>query len=157
MSSIDINWDGIGYEAARMLDRMMDGKTPPVEPMLIAPKGVVTRMSTNILAVPDLPIAQALRFIWEHFPEAIGSEKVAQAAGLNRRTLERGFRQHLGRSVLYEITRVRIERAKILLVESDLKAYQVAEQCGFAGIVAFSKVFLRLTGMRPSDFRKTKH
>jgi LacI family transcriptional regulator len=154
LSSIDINWDGVGYEAARLLDRMMDGKTPPEKPILVPPKGVVTRMSTNILAVPDPRIARALRFIWEHFPESIGSEEVAKGSGLNRRTLERGFREHLGRSVLYEITRVRIERAKTLLAESDLKAHQVAEQCGFSGIVAFSKVFLRLTGIRPSDFRK---
>ena len=153
LSSIDVNWDAIGYEAARLLDRIMDGN-PPAEPVLIPPPGVVTRMSTNILAVPDPRIARALRYIWEHFPQQIGSEKVAQEAGLNRRTLERGFREHLGRSVWYEITRVRVERAKVLLVESSLKAHQIAEQCGFAGIVAFSKVFLRLTGMRPSDFRK---
>lgn len=154
LSSIDLNWDGVGYEAARLLDRMMDGGAPPEEPVLVPPKGVVARMSTNILAVPDLRIARALRFIWEHFPEPLGAERVAKGAGLNRRTLERGFREHLGRSVLYEITRVRIERAKTMLTESNLKAHQIAEQCGFSGIVAFSKVFLRLTGMRPSDFRK---
>lgn len=154
LSSIDLNWDGVGYEAARLLDRMMDGQAPPKEPVLVPPKGVVARMSTNILAVPDPRIARALRFIWEHFPEPLGAETVAKGAGLNRRTLERGFREHLGRSVLYEITRVRIERAKTMLVDSNLKAHQVAEQCGFSGIVAFSKVFLRLTGMRPSDFRK---
>ena len=56
--------------------------------------------------------------------------------------------------MLYEITRVRIERAKTMLTESNLKAHQVAEQCGFSGIVAFSKVFLRLTGMCLCDFRK---
>ena len=154
LSSIDVNWDAIGYEAARLLGRIMDGKAPPAEPVLIPPAGVVTRMSTNILAVPDPQIARALRYIWEHFPEPIGSDKVAQEVGLNRRTLERGFREHLGRSVWYEITRVRVDRAKVLLAESSLKAHQVAEQCGFAGIVAFSKVFLRLTGMRPSEFRK---
>ena len=154
LSSIDINWYGVGYEAAHLLDRIMDGEAPPKEPMLVAPTGVVTRMSTNILAVPDPRIARALRYIWEHFPEHLGSDEVAKGAGLNRRTLERGFREHLGRSVLYEITRVRIERAKTMLADSNLKAHQVAEQCGFSGIVAFSKVFLRLTGLRPSDFRK---
>lgn len=154
LSSIDVNWSAIGYEAAKLLDRLMDGGKAPQEPILIPPTGVVTRMSTNILAVPDLRIARALRFIWEHFPEAIDSETVAREAGLNRRTLERGFREHLSRSVLHEITRVRIERAKVLLAETSIKAHQVAEQCGFSGIVAFSKVFLRLTGMRPSDFRK---
>jgi LacI family transcriptional regulator len=155
LSSIDLNWDGVGYEAARLLDRMMDGEAPPEKPVLVPPMGVVPRMSTNILAVPDPRIAGALRYIWEHFPEPLSSDQVAAGAGLNRRTLERGFREHLGRSVLYEISRVRIERAKTMLAESNLKAHQIADQCGFSGIVAFSKVFLRLTGMRPSDFRKS--
>jgi LacI family transcriptional regulator len=154
LSSIDINWDGVGYEAARLLDQLMDGAPPPKTPVLVPPKGVFTRMSTNILAVPDPRIARALRFIWEHFPEPIGSDDVSRGAGLNRRTVERGFMKHLGRSVLHEITRVRIERSKALLSGSDFKAHEIAEQCGFSGIVAFSKVFLRVTGMRPSEYRR---
>jgi LacI family transcriptional regulator len=154
LSSIDIDWDRIGYDAAQLLDRMMDGEVAPSEPVLIPPQGVVARMSTNILAVPDARIARALRFIWEHFPEPISSVDVAQEAGLNRRTLERGFGKYLNRSVCHEITRVRIERAKLLLGKPELKAHEIAEQCGFSSIVTFSEAFLRVTGMRPSDYRK---
>lgn len=154
LSSINIDWDRIGYDAARLLDRMMDGEPAPTEPVLIPPQGVVARMSTNILAVPDVRIARALRFIWERFPEPISSNDVAHEAGLNRRTLERGFSKYLNRSVGHEITRVRIERAKLLLAKPDLKAHEIAEQCGFSGIVTFSEAFLRVTGLRPSDYRK---
>jgi LacI family transcriptional regulator len=155
LSSVDNDWERIGYEAARLLDRMMDGGEIPKEPILIPPKGVVTRLSTNILAVPDPQIARALRFIWENFPQPMGTDEVAAAAGLNRRTLERGFRLHLGRSVGDEIMRVRIDRAKKLLLESDHKAHQIAELAGFSGMVPFSKAFLRITGTRPSTFRKS--
>jgi transcriptional regulator GlxA family with amidase domain len=113
-------------------------------------------MSTNILAITDTRIARALSYIWDHYTLPIGSEEVAREAGLNRRTLERGFRKHLNRSVWQEITRVRIEKAKSMLWESTAKAHEIAEQCGFSGIVAFSKVFLRITGIRPSDYRKSK-
>lgn len=156
LSSIDVNWDAIGYEAAAMLDRLMEGEKIPFDPVLIPPAGVMTRMSTNILAITDARIARALSYIWDHYTQPIGSEEVAREAGLNRRTLERGFRKHLNRSVWQEITRVRIEKAKSMLWESTAKAHEIAEQCGFSGIVAFSKVFLRITGIRPSDYRKSK-
>jgi LacI family transcriptional regulator len=156
LSSIDVNWDAIGYEAAAMLDRLMEGEKIPFDPVLIPPAGVMTRMSTNILAITDTRIARALSYIWDHYTLPIGSEEVAREAGLNRRTLERGFRKHLNRSVWQEITRVRIEKAKSMLWESTAKAHEIAEQCGFSGIVAFSKVFLRITGIRPSDYRKSK-
>lgn len=157
LSSIDVNWDAIGYDAAALLDRLMNGEKIPMSPVLIRPKGVVTRMSTNILAVSDPRIAKALSYIWDHYAHPIGAEEVAREAGLNRRTLERGFRKHLNRSVWHEITRVRVEKAKSMLWDTTAKAHEIAEKCGFSGIVAFSKVFLRLTGMRPSEYRKTKN
>lgn len=154
LSSVDNDWERIGYEAARLLDQIMDGGEIPKETLLIPPKGVVTRLSTNILAVPDPQIAKALRFVWERFPEPIGTPEVAAAAGLNRRTLERGFRLHLGRSIGDEIMRVRLDRAKTLLAETNYKAHEIAELSGFSGIVAFSKAFMRVTGISPSAFRK---
>ena len=156
LSSVDVDWDRIGYEAARLLDQIMDGGAAPAAPVLIPPKEVVTRLSTNILAVSDPQVARALRFIWENFPKPIGTPEVAAAAGLNRRKLERDFRDHLGRSVGEEIIRVRIERAKKLLLQTDLKAHQIAEETGFSGLVAFSNAFVRITGTRPSHFRRRK-
>ncbi len=154
LSSVDVDWERIGYEGAGLLDRLMDGKRAPRAPILIPPKGVVTRQSTNILAVPDPAIARAVRFIWEHYPEPMGTAEVAAAAGLSRRTLERNFPKHLGQSVNHEITQVRVERAKQFLLETKLKAHEVAQQCGFSDIVHLSKAFHRLTGTRPSHYRR---
>lgn len=156
LSSVDNDWERIGYEGAKLLDRLMDGQRAPRKPMLIPPKGVVTRLSTNILAVANLKIARAVRFIWENYFHAIGTDEVAAAAGLSRRTLEREFRRHLGRSINEEITDVRIERAKTLLLGTSLKAFEVAQQCGFSDIVHFSRAFHRHTGTRPSRFRRNK-
>jgi LacI family transcriptional regulator len=154
LSSVDADWERIGYEGAELLDRLMDGKRAPRAPILIPPKGVVTRLSTHILAVPDLAIARAMRFIWEHYPNAIGTPEVAAAAGLSRRTLERGFHKHLGQSVNHEITQVRVERAKQILLGTRLRAHEVALECGFSDVVHLSKAFHRLTGIRPSQFRR---
>jgi AraC-like DNA-binding protein len=70
------------------------------------------------------------------------------------RFLERGFRQYLGRSVKNQITEVRIERARKMLLETSLKAHEVARHCGFGEIAQFSRVFRRLTGACPSRFRR---
>ena len=154
ISSVDVDWERIGYEGARLLDDLMNGSPAPREPILIPPRGVVTRLSTNILAVSDLAVARAVSFIWSHYQEPIGTVEVAAAAGLSRRTLEREFTRHLGQTVNHEIAQVRVERAKQLLMETKLKAHQVAEQCGFTDIVHLSKSFHRLTGVRPSHYRR---
>jgi LacI family transcriptional regulator len=154
ISSVDPDLERQGYEAAQLLDRLMDGQPPPRGPILIPPKGVVTRQSTDILAVPHVPIARALRFIWEHYREPIQIPDIAKAVGISRRGLEYAFRQHLHRSVTEEITRRRVEHARNLLENTDLKAQDVAEQTGFRGLVYFSKVFKKAVGVGPREYRR---
>ena len=154
LSSVDDDLERIGYEGAKLLDQLLDGKPVPREPILISPKGVVTRLSTNILAVPDLKVARGVRFIWEHYREDIGTPEVATAAGLSRSAVDRAFLKHLGRSPAHEILTLRIECAKKLLLETRLKAHEVAAESGFKNIVRFSQAFRRATGLRPSHFRR---
>jgi LacI family transcriptional regulator len=154
LSSIDNDLELVGYEAAKLLDQLMNGQPAPSAPLLIPPKGVVVRQSTNILAVPHPKVEHALRFIWAHYQERIQIKDVARAAGYSRRGLEKAFYKHLRHSVACEITQQRIDRAKQLLLESNLKAYQIAAQTGFSSIVHFSHAFHRIVGIRPSHFRQ---
>lgn len=154
LSSVDIDWERIGYEASGLLERLMDGEAAPAAPILIPPKGVVTRQSTDILAIPDARIARALRCIWQNFTQQIGTPEVAAAAGLNRRKLERDFRFHLHRSVSDEIQRVRVECAKKLLLETDRKISDIGWDSGFFDAAHFSNAFVRATGTRPGAFRR---
>jgi LacI family transcriptional regulator len=59
LSSVDLNQVQIGYQAADLLERMMSGRRPPAEPVVISPRGVVTRQSTDILAIDDPRVAEA--------------------------------------------------------------------------------------------------
>ncbi len=95
----------IGFEAARMLDRLMSGRQPPQTTVLIPPAHVVTRQSTDIVAVADTDVSAALAFISVHASENIGPAEVVKGLAIARRALELRFRKLLGRSMLQEIQR----------------------------------------------------
>jgi LacI family transcriptional regulator len=154
LSSVDPDLEQQGYVAAQLLDRLMNGEPPPKDPILIPPKGVVVRQSTNILAVPHVHVARALRFIWEHYQEPIQTPDIAAFAGMSLRGLERIFRQHLQRTMVAELIRCRIEHARELLATTDLKIYEVAHRCGFSDLAYFSNVFHQHAGIRPGHFRR---
>ncbi|MEZ5301991.1 MAG: XylR family transcriptional regulator [Verrucomicrobiales bacterium] len=153
LTSIDLGFDQIGYRAAAMLDRLMGGGQPPAEPELVPPAELVPRQSTDVYAAADPVVARALRFIAEGSGGRMKVPDVAAAAGVNRRTLERRFRDALGRTIADEIARLRIERAKRRMVETDAPIKDVALDAGFRCADHFYKVFSRLEGMPPTEYR----
>jgi LacI family transcriptional regulator len=154
LSSVDSNRERIGYEAARLLDRLIDGKPPEHKVNLIPPKGVVTRKSTDILAVNDTDVAIAIHYIWEHFREPITVDDVARQTTLSRRHLQDRFMEHVGRTLFEELTLQRLNYAKRLLEQTDEKAYTVARLAGFGSAERMSKVFRRTIGMGPRTYRE---
>lgn len=154
LSSIDPDLVGRSYRAAQMLDRLMDGEPIPELPELIDPLGVVTRQSTDILAVPDLRVAEALTYIRRHFTDpALCPDSVSEACGVPPRTLARLFKQHLSRSVADEIGRLRRQRAQQLLAAGMKTAMEVAFECGFASGKHMRRSFQRHLGMSPREWR----
>jgi LacI family transcriptional regulator len=154
LTSIDLGYAQVGYRAAALLDRLMNGEAPPEGPELVAPAGLTPRQSTDSFAAEDPLLSRALRFIAEHSHERIEVKHVAAAVAINRRTLERGFRDSLGRSIAGEIMRLRLERAKRRMVETDVPLKRVAEESGFSNANQFYKTFTRVEGMPPSRYRK---
>jgi LacI family transcriptional regulator len=112
------------------------------------------RQSTDFFASSDERVVEAMRYIAQHITEPIGVDDVAAAVNTCRRTLERKFQQFAGRRVFAEIRRLRIERAKRLLLDSDLPLKQVAREAGFRTPVHMYQVFLQFVQTAPSDFRK---
>jgi len=155
LSAIRTGSERIGFEAAALLDRLMAGKTPPKAPLLVPPGEVVVRQSTDILAVHDPALERALRFIRANLNRSIGVDELCKTAGVSRRVLERKFQEVVRQSPLKEIRRLRIERARQLLVETHLPMPQIAERCGFTTHQMFGDVFRQLTGQNPSTYRRT--
>ena len=153
LSSVDLDVERIGYEAAALLSRLMKGKRAPAHPVLIAPKGVVQRQSTDVLAMSDREVADAVRFIRLRACEGIDVRDVLAEVPISRRALERRFRQCLGRSPKEEISRVRLARVKELLAHTDSSIAQIAREGGFKSVHYLSSYFKRETGISPSAFR----
>ena len=154
LTSIDLAYERVGYQAARILDDLMAGRPAPAEPCLVEPAGLVPRRSSDAFVVGDPLVAQALRFMADHVHERIGVEEVARHVGTTRSTLGGRFRRALDRTVSDELARLRVERAKRLLSESDDNLYAVATACGFRDDSRMSKTFMRVEGMRPGAFRR---
>jgi len=154
ISGVAVSGEGIGQEAARVLDRLMDGGKPPVQTTLIAPLGVVTRQSTDTLAVRDSVLVKALSFLRQNVSRSVRVDEVARQAGVSRRVLERRFLEVFRRSPADEIRRVHLEHACRLLVETDLPMSQIAESAGFGSQAYFADLFRRQFNLTPFQYRK---
>lgn len=156
LSSVDPDSYGQGRTAAELLGNLMDGQPPPDKPITIPPKTVVTRQSTDVLAMPDLDVARALRYIWAHFTQPLTVRDVAEAVGISRRKLERCFRTYIGRSVNQEFTRKRIERCCELLTTTRKPVSTIATEVGFQTGPYLFRLFRKVTGTTPRRYRLAK-
>jgi LacI family transcriptional regulator len=154
LSSVRHDLESMAYEAAALLDRLINGESPPKMPLRIAPKGVATRRSTEVLAVEDPRVGDALRYIQENFFGGnLSVDEVVAHCGIPRRSLERAFRQELQRTVLHEILRMRISHAQKLLETTSFSVTDIATQSGFVSLNHFFRVFHGRTGVTPRAFR----
>jgi len=154
LSSVDPDWMGVGWEAAKLLDAMMDGQPAPAEPILVPPAGVVARQSTDTVAVEDLLVAKAIKLIRDNAARPIRTADLLKTLGVSRRSLEQRFKASLGHGPAAEIRRAHVERAKKLLVETQGPISAVAGAAGFSDAQSLCVIFRREVGLPPSVYRK---
>ena len=156
LSSIPVDASEYARLAGETLDEMLStGSHALVRPeRLVDPMDVVTRLSTNALAIEDSSIAMALNIIRERACKGLTVEEVAKRAHISRSLLEKRFRVHVGRSPQVEIRATQVLRIKKLLAESEHSLAVIAEMTGFKHPEYMSVVFKRLTGETPSAYRK---
>jgi LacI family transcriptional regulator len=154
LSSIALNFEEAGYEAAAQLDQQMRGKKPSLGEVHLRPTHVHTRQSTDVLAVEDPIVARALRFIRTRAGEVLSVDDVVDATSTSRRLLERHFRQTVGLTIYGEIQRAHVERACRMLAETNWPLEEVARRCGFSNCVHFSVAFKRQMKRTPEQHRR---
>ncbi|QGJ69972.1 Xylose operon transcription regulator XylR [Planctomycetales bacterium 10988] len=153
LTSVPLGGEQIGYRAAEELAALMEGKSSPTEPILLPPPDIVVRQSSDIVAIDDPEIAEAIRYIREHATHGIGVEDILHTVAISRSSLERRMRELLGRSPNAEINRVRLEHVKRFLLETDLSLDRIAEKAGFRHPQYLSELFKRTFGLTPGAWR----
>lgn len=155
MSSIDTNPSRIGFEAAALLDRIMSGEETPETPMFFGPpRGLVPRLSSNVFAVDDPDVAAAVQYIRSNATNGILVSDVIAVVKNAPSTLERKVKKVLGRTIKAEINRVQLEKAKLLLQETDLSVSAISNRCGFSETKYFCEVFRRVTSTTATKYRQ---
>lgn len=155
ISGVDTNLEEQGYQGAALLDRLMLGSKPPQEPLRIAPARVITRKSSDILAVNHQGVSRALHYIAEHFAGSISVDHVARAAGMSRRGLHQAFCEHVGCTPGDKIRNVRLDCARHLLADTEEKIETIARQSGYPNLNTFFIAFRKVEKTTPAAYRKT--
>ena len=153
LSSIALNLEEAGYDAALLLDALMRGRSPRGRLVRVEPTHVVARRSSDVIAQEDSAVVAALQVIRNRPRQPITVLEVVEKSGVSRRTLERRFYNAVGRSILSEITRTHLEQAKLLLLETDLPIRSVAAGAGFGSVKSFRRNFYQMEGVTCKDFR----
>jgi LacI family transcriptional regulator len=153
LSSVAPNAFQSGYRAAALLRDLMAGRKPSSLDQRVEPLGVVTRHSTDMMAVEDRNVAAALSFIRERACSGITVDQVIKHAHASRSQIERKFRQHFGRSPQAEIRRIQLRKIRQLLLETDFPLKRIAELTGFEHMEYMCVLFKRATGLPPGVFR----
>lgn len=153
LSSIEPDTLRTGYEAASLLARLMKGEKLRALDVLIPPVGAQCRQSTDVLATDDHDVAKAVRFIRDHACDAIQVNDVLRVVPLSRRVLEGRFKALLNRTPHEEILRVKLERVKQLLLDTEFTLAEIASRTGCEHAEYLSVAFKREIGITPGRYR----
>ena len=154
ISSIDQSPRRVGWAAAELLGKLIAGEPAPQHPILIPPTRIITRQSTDAVAVDDDMLALAIRYIHQHSHERIQVEDILNEVPISRRALEKGFRKSMGRSPAEAIRRARVDRAVQLLCDTSWAMPRIAAACGFEWPEMLTRAFRRELKTTPTEFRR---
>lgn len=157
LTSVSRSSEQVGWEAAALLHRMMQGGTPPTETLLIAPEGVVARQSTDMHYYMDPVVRRAVDYMKENLKGSFNIATIAESLGVSKRTLEMRFRESVASSPHAYFTWLRVQRAQAMMQLSQKRPLEhIATECGFGTGATFYAAFQRVTGQTPARFRKKR-
>jgi DNA-binding LacI/PurR family transcriptional regulator len=153
LTSIQLDYYAIGWEAAATLDRIMGTGEIPAESQPIHFASLISRQSSRPDAHLNPQVERALAVVREEMGAGLTVDKLATRMNMDRRYLHRLFVNHLGRSPMTEIQRTRVEAAKRMLCENTASIAAIATVCGFSDQAHLSRAIKKATGRTPSEFR----
>ncbi|MBI1934012.1 MAG: DNA-binding transcriptional regulator [Ignavibacteriales bacterium] len=154
LTSVCLNTEQAGYAAAEQLDHMMNEKQKNFNDIIVLGTHIVQRQSTNILAVNDKEVAEAIKFIRNNAKNKIQIKDVVKQTCLGKRSLENRFKKTLHRTINQEIRRVRTEMIKQMLLETNLSISEITSMFDFTSIEHIARYFRKENGQSLIQFRK---
>lgn len=154
ISSVAPDGERIGFEAARLLDRLLRGGKVPAEAMRILPLYVKARRSTDRFAADHPIVAKALRILRTEPARLASVDDVAAETGVGRRTLERLFQQEIGLPIYRELCRAKLEAVMPEILRGEAPMFEIAARAGFTDARLFNNVCRRIFGKTPGQLRR---
>ena len=108
------------------------------------------------LGVDNPRLIDSIHMMETHLEEPLSQAELATAVGISRRQLERLFRRHVGRPPNRYYMQLRLDRARKLLLQTDMPVVDVAMACGFVSASHFAKCYRQFYGQTPRQARVTK-
>lgn len=156
LSSIGLDIKQGGYEAAKLMQLMIENKNQEIYDIVVKPTTIITRQSTDICATTDQQIAKALNYIHQNIENNINVEDVLKTVSISRRALEKRFLEVTGSAVYKYICHLRIRKFSDKLLESDKSIYEIALEIGYNDNKNLSRLFKQIHGCTPLQYRKAK-
>ena len=155
LSSVAYPGESVGYEAARLLSKMMNGQYIKNDHLVTMPiRDIIARESTNTFAIDDLVVTQAVQYIRAVAPVyPIHVSEVAARSSPSLSGFNKHFVQLMGHTPKEEIKRVRLAKLQTLLKNSNEKISHIAMDMKFGSPEELSRFFKRETGMVPKEYR----
>ena len=153
LSSVEQGAREIGYQAAKLLHKLLNGQKAPSTPILIPPITVHTRNSTDYRSLSDPLVIQAMHYIRHRACHGIKVEQVLDHLEISRSNLEQRFKNEMDRTIHQVIHEEKIARAKNLLEQTDISIQEIADICGYPSVQYFYSVFKKEFEMTPKEFR----
>ncbi len=153
LSSIALDTEKGGFEAAKLMDHMIKNGSQFHYDIIVEPLQVITRHSTDIYATNDHHIAASLKYIHQNIDKNLNVDEVVKQVPLSRRALEKRFLEITGYPIYKYIFNLRIEKFTQKLLDTDMSVFEIALDMGLNDSKNIARQFRQVKGCSPSEFR----
>jgi LacI family transcriptional regulator len=153
LSSIALDAEKGGYDAAKLMDYMIKHGTSDYYNIIVKPVQVITRYSTDIYATNDDHIASSLKYIHQNIDKNLHVDEVVKQVPLSRRALEKRFLEITGYPIYKYIFNLRIEKFTQKLLDTDMSVFEIALDMGLTDSKNIARQFRQAKGCSPSVYR----
>lgn len=154
ISSIHLDTERGGYEAAKLMDKLIKKEVTKYSDILVKPTHIVTRQSTDIISASDQYMAKALKYIHLNIDNDIRVADVLKEVPLCRRSFEKRFKDTTGKGVYQYVLSLRMQKIAEKLLETDKPVNEIAFEVGINMSNNISRQFKQIKGCTPSEYRR---